>query len=858
MIKRSILIFFCLMVYLFGYSQTENAVEKLTSFVSNLNVFADYVPQEKVYLHFDNTSYYIEDDIWFKCYLVTSAFNHSSTLSKTIYVELLTDDGNIIDTQILKAENGQAYGNFTLNKMLMQAGYYEIRAYTKYMLNFGDDCIFSRVFPVYDKPEIEGKFTQHMTIERKATQDNRPKEKNKNINISFFPEGGDLVNGIESRVAFIVTDKAGAQIEASGTVLNSENTEITKFSTHSQGRGIFSFVPNGKKHKAKIEYQGKSTTVDLPQSKENGFVLFADHSHKENIWVKVTTNNNAITNPIGLVTVTRDKLNAFNILDMSTNREFEINLPTKEYESGITRIIVFDVNGRILAERKIFIYNKEKRITIKQSQNKNTYQPYEKIKMDFEISDINNKPKETTFSLSVKDVDNYVYPLYDDNIMTNLLLSSDIKGHIENPSYYFQSDDAEHRKSLDLLMLTQGWTRYKWENMTGQALTNLQYEAEKGILIDGNVNSFLRKKARPNAELSVLLSNLDNPQDFLTGICYTDSLGNFKMYADIVGKWKAVLQTKEKNKKKDFNIILNSLFSPDLLPYSYSDISSNKNPVLENGLLADNNVTENNNAENDIVQDSLYMDQKIHHLSDVTITEKRKISTKEENLSASIVIYDSQKEMDKLIDSGEYIGEDIYDYLAMIDKNFRLQRNSNGDELFYKNRKIIFAIDDIAIYGGLYGEYLEQAPVGTTNKGTIRGSVSVSDIESIAISENPRVIADHIYTPPGKAILDNTSAYGSVVFLYTHPGNFSRRKRKGIRRTVIDGYSLTKEFYSPDYGILPPEPDYRRTLYWNPNVVTDSSGKASVTFYNNSTSKGMIISAETVTDDGSIGVLEKR
>ncbi|MDU1889797.1 MAG: hypothetical protein E6767_03835 [Dysgonomonas sp.] len=856
--KKSILIFLSLICHLFCYSQQEDVVEKLTSFVSNVNIFADYIPQEKVYVHFDNTSYYIEDDIWFKCYLVNSAFNQASTFSKTLYVELLTDDGNIIDSKILKVENGQCNGDFSLNKRLMRPGYYEIRAYTKYMLNFGEDCIFSRVFPIYDKPQTESIYKQNMTIGRRATVNNRDKEKHKDINISFFPEGGNLVDGLESRVAFIATDKSGALVDIKGTIIDSEKKEIVKFTTTHKGKGSFLLRPNGKKYKAKIESETKTSTVDLPESINDGFTLSVNNTNKDNIEIKISRTKNTSSESIGLATITKDKLKAFNILNTESDNEFEMNLPVNDYEDGITQIILFDSQGRILAERKLFVYNGNKVLQIEHSQNKSAYAPYEAIQMDFLISDKNNSPKETSFSLSVKDAANNIFPIYDDNIMTNLLLSSDIKGYIENPSYYFESDDKEHIEALDLLMMTQGWTRYKWENMAGIQVTNIVHEVEQGILIDGNVNSFLRKKARANTELSILLTNLDNPQDFLSGISTTDSLGNFKMYADIEGKWKAVLQTKEKGKKKNFNILLNSLFSPEPRPYAYSDITSKK------VILPEDEIQENIEES---PLDSIHMGQRIHHLSDVTITEKKIVSTKEENIALSNIIYDSQKEMDKLIDKGEYIGENIYEYLALLDKNFRLQRSSNGDELFYKNRKIVFAINDVPIYGGLYGEYFDMEGStgstdnrnnsGITDKGTLRGSVSVSDLESIAISDNPTAIINNIYTPPGKAIFDNISAYGSVVFLYTHPGNFNRGKRVGIRRTVINGYSLSKDFYSPDYSILPPEPDYRRTLYWNPNVKTNSEGKASVNFYNNSTCKRMIISAETVTNDGMIGILEK-
>ena len=116
----------------------DSELNKLTTFVQTLQNFSRNIPHEKVYLHFDNTSYYQGDQIWFKCYVVTSGQNQLSELSKTLYVELLNPGGEIVDKLILEVENGQCHGDFTLNRLPFYSGFYEVLAYTKYMLNFGE------------------------------------------------------------------------------------------------------------------------------------------------------------------------------------------------------------------------------------------------------------------------------------------------------------------------------------------------------------------------------------------------------------------------------------------------------------------------------------------------------------------------------------------------------------------------------------------------------------------------------------------------------------------------------------------------------------------------------------------------
>jgi len=159
MVRLIIFILFHFSLQVLG-QETNTETKKITSFIQAVHQFSETVPQEKVYLHFDNTSYYQGDNIWFKCYVVTPEQNQLSGLSKTLYVELLNPGGEIIDKRILKIENGECFGDFELNHLPFYSGFYEVRAYTKYMLNFGNDIIFSRVLPVFDKPKTEGNYEE--------------------------------------------------------------------------------------------------------------------------------------------------------------------------------------------------------------------------------------------------------------------------------------------------------------------------------------------------------------------------------------------------------------------------------------------------------------------------------------------------------------------------------------------------------------------------------------------------------------------------------------------------------------------------------------------------------------------------
>ena len=187
----------------------DSIVRKLSGYIEAVQNFGEMLPQEKVYLHFDNTSYYQGDPVWFQCYVVTSELNRPSDLSKTLYVELLNPGGEVIAKRVLPVRNGRCHGSFELTQLPFYSGFYEVRAYTKYMLNFGEEVIFSRVLPVFDKPRAAGDFKEK-NIQRYAVykypQVRKKTAKEKKVNLKFFPEGGNLVEGIPSRVAFEATD----------------------------------------------------------------------------------------------------------------------------------------------------------------------------------------------------------------------------------------------------------------------------------------------------------------------------------------------------------------------------------------------------------------------------------------------------------------------------------------------------------------------------------------------------------------------------------------------------------------------------------------------------------------------------
>jgi len=861
--KTAVLLFLGLSLIIQVSAQSNDTIiSKLARYVSIVDHFSKNLPQEKVYLHFDNSTYYQGDDIWFSCYLVASGFHKTSTLSQTLYVELLNPGGEVIDKQILKVENGKCHGNFSLNKLPFYSGFYEVRAYTKYMLNFGEETIFSRTFAVYDKPTKPGAYEEKSLM--KYGRGSYPvlrktPVKEKAVTLKFFPEGGNLVAGVPSQVAFEATDAYGNPIEVSGEVVGENKEIVVRFKSLHDGRGVFSFTPSNKVQpkapKVTVTYQNKPYQFDLPAVQPKGIVLKVDNlSFSDSIGVSVLSNNDTPRGIFGLVLLSGSSLQKYMMIDTSEGKPIQFRICKTNFPAGVSRLILFNTQGQILGDRLLFIHRKEK-LNIQAKTDKERYNPNEQINMQFAISERDTIPVETTFSVLIRDKQNDVKP--DQNIQSNLLLMSEIKGYVHNPDYYFESNDTIHQRALDLLLMVQGWHRYNWDWVSGKKTFELKHQPEKGIEINGQVVSFVKSVPKPNVSVSSLISQKDDSTKLYNSFIeyfVTDSLGRFSFNADVQGRWEMVFAVREKRKKKDYRTVLDKLFSPEPKQYRYTDLFSHipnseedKPAVTDTLIRAAKDSTPISIPK--INYDSIAkkgVQGKMLHLKEVVVKAKKHSKEKEilENRSKSVAYYDVYAEQDKVLDKGGVTEDFLGDFLVKKNRDFYWMYDGSEKILMYKSKMVFIVVD--------YKMTTVMESFRTPK------DLRADCIKSMYISENERSILDYLILPRNWGPDDALKRYSCVVFLEIFPDwNIPTQPGKGVRKTWLDGYSQVKEFYSPNYSILPSEADYRRTLYWNPAVKTNKDGKALIQFYNNSSCKSFSISAEAITPQGVIGVLKK-
>lgn len=432
---------------------------------------------EKVYLHLDRSSYYPGDTLWFKAYTVT-ADHKLSNLSGVLYCELINDRDSVLVHHVLKIVAGITWSDLTIPRTY-KPGSYHIRAYTNWMRNAGAEYFFNQPIRILGPQAVAA------AIKNPA--------KAGNPDVQFFPEGGDLVNGLRSRVAIKCVNASGLGEDIKGVITDNDGAEVASFTTQHLGMGVFALTPvAGKTYKAHIIGSDSSSfTVDIPTAKEKGYTLTLNNSSPDSIYVKVAANGKQfgesqnsmfyfIAQCAGKVYYTaQSKLNA---------PVFTTGIAKSRFPSGIVQFTLFSQNGEPLNERIIFVQNNDG-LNIRLSPDSAKYSTRQKVKMSLDTkSDTSNTPI-GSFSVSV--INESRVPVNENTestIQNNLLLTSDLKGYIEQPNYYFTDITDQKHADLDLLMLTQGYRRFEWKQVISTTTpAKLAYQPETDLTLEGTL-----------------------------------------------------------------------------------------------------------------------------------------------------------------------------------------------------------------------------------------------------------------------------------------------------------------------------------------------------------------------------------
>ncbi len=886
--KKLLLYIIFVLVFNAGYAQDKAVVSDYDSVMARMRhvaLFQATYPQEKVYIHFDNTAYFKGERIYFKANVIRADRGTATDLSKVLYVDLLNPSGDVVHKSKLKIENGEAHGDIPLDSII-GTGFFEVRAYTRYMLNFGEETAFSRVFPIFKKPEVEGDYSNpaidpaafyHRLPERNFTDDSvatldpvEMKRRNgRDYQVNIYPEGGKLVKGLVSRVAFTVLDSDHHPVALLGEVVDADNSTLTVVESNTEGKGIFELIPTSTRLTMLLTNpEMKKLEFEMPEVLEEGVVMLVDAVRDGPVCARVMATDGMVGKFMAYTLMNNGNVYAHDTLRLSGSRD--ILFSRRRLRPGVNQLTLFDAKGHIHAERLFFVCPEANALdSIRIDHPTDTLKPCSPVRLT-----LHSAPN-ARFSLSAMDAGSLLNGK-SGNIATYMLLASDVRGYIPNPEYYFESDDREHRLAADSLMLFNGWRRYDWEVMADVSpwRNGIIHQVEDQLYVYGRLKPSLSKWKKNNpvegVDMSLYIYNKEGKN--LTGETRTDSTGFYAFsLPDIEKLWNMQIVTKIEDKLKSYEVMVDRQFDPSPRYISLQEASQHDNAFHLAGFHADNVAFLKMDSQRAYMQQ---VGRNEYVTSPVRIKPKKdwrnfKSDWRDEYnaILHADLRYDAQKVAQDYADKGEP-QPSVYDWLvehtSAMDGTVNIRLAESDDErdylygsATYNNRDILWVVDNQFMGRTGKGISLDGEPVKFNwelEKLPPILPTFLDEVKSVYVSVSPGPV--HVYESMRYYGRDaflyrqELQPPGATVYIYTLP-YYNAASKKGRRRTYFQGFDVPTKFKTEDYNILPPMPDdYRRTIWWQPEVVADENGDATVEFYNNSRCTDMYISAEGVTPDG--------
>lgn len=890
-------------------AQKQGVTDELRRFAGNVHQFNKIFPQEKVYLQFDNISYVVGDTIWFKAYVV-DASTHRQPQSKVLYVDLLSANGEQLQKLKLRIDSGQATGYFPLcnsdfnailNAIPYNPGYYEIRAYTAYMLNFAANAVFSRILPVCRSQ------TDKTIDYKEQNMDNRPQTRIPDIiNVDFYPEGGHLIKGVPNLIAFKATNSLGLGVDISGQL-----DDGTIVNAIHDGMGSFKVAPTGKTVALQFEYEGNKYRFSLPQCEKNGVCLSLDNSDSGLYYASICSRGLGGNDKFALVLICRGEVYFFKELSLVGDVDIQIPLDKNGIPEGVCQLLLFDKYGKKWCSRMFYNHSMTTDAPIVTVlPDKSGYLPFDQMLLNVSVSDtVGGFADKLCVSVRDGKEDNRFIK---DDLRSYLLLTSDLKGYVVNPDFYFESNDDYHRQSLDLLTLVQGWERYDWEYMSGQRPFAERHRLETGLTLNGWTLTTLTNKELNDVIVDAIVVfpdtqkierfSLETEQGGYFGLDVSDYYGDATV--------KIWTTTPKHNKiRSDCRLLFERSEKPSLRSLSTLDILTDRNiadllAMCNEGKSPFAKSRTRKTVKNEVVTETSV--QKLPDgfvLPDINVTGERQF-VDYDTFKSFNVLSDVENDKDRGLytsDLGGYFnskGINIYPYntsfLAIGDYETDCATYcpprpvsfiSGGDfRTFYSGGEMVYTevehsnvvhtvtLPQLSVIDGM--SRVGRSASGNSGAYSWDMSVDVGNIKNVYVFDKKvrkhsmqQLSGDFLKASGRDAsflkVISNRGAYDFVVVeLKPHSQLMSETDMLDIdhRELTLQGYSVQEaEFYNVKYpdGIIPGEVDYRRTLYWNPNFTLDENGRAIIECYNNSYSSSFCISISGMTEAGIPYVQEK-
>ena len=760
---------------------------------SLLEVYDAKVPQEKAYVHFDNTLYVPGQTVWYKAYLLRGI--EPSGISKNFYIDWFDNKGKLLKRVIAPIVSSTAAGSFTIPEKYT-GDHIQVLAYTKWMLNFDSSLLFHHTLSVAQPAATTADGPAVMPV----------------TTLRFFPEGGDMVEGLQSTIAFKAAVSGGSPYAVDGVINNSKGEAITNFQATHNGMGKFTIFPvAGEVYTAAWkDAQGATHYTRLPPVKPRGIALAMGQRNGRWFFSIERAENAEAFKKVMIVATMQQQIVFQANVNLSAKAHVSAAIPSDKFISGVLQVTVMDSDKHPLAERIVFVNNHEYLAPAKITTDTLSLDKRGKNIFEIDWADTTN----TSLSLAITD------GLYDSsvNIISGLLLSSEIKGYVHDPAYYFSSDADSVAHQLDLVMMTNGWRRFAWDDVLAGSAPALLFGRDSGYLsIAGKIDKLSEARVKKAEQVNMVLVARDSSKQLIFTPLLPD--GSFR---------------------QDNLVLFDTVKIYYQLNKSYIPARSNvaiKNSFLEydsaRRLAAIGNYLPDTTGRMRLLSlaaEQRRLDSLMLRTTLKEVVVKARIKTKLE-------------EMDDRYASGFF-------------KSSQSRSFNMADDKWALSTQSVFTYLQSRVAGLIIQNAFSSTPTAIRRGGPVAyflNEMSVDNATLAAIS--PASIAYvKVLDPPffGAA----GGGQGGAIAVYTKKGDEAIQEVKGMDYTLLAGYTPVKEFYSPDPGETKgsfPRADLRRTLYWNPNIALDGANKkARITFYNNDISHSLQLVLEGVTDDGRV------
>ena len=760
----------------------------LDSIASRFENFNANNLQEKIFVHTDREMYLAGEIIWFKLYYTSGAKNELLDLSKIAYVEVIDKNQKPILQAKISIEKGTGNGSFYL-PVSLTSGNYQFRAYTNWMKNFSPDYFFNKNISIVNsllKPE------NIQSDKAAATR----------YDVQFFPEGGQIIENLPGKVAFRAIDNQGKGLDFNGTLLDQNNAVLLRFKPLKFGIGSFSFIPeSGKTYRALIDLPGEKISREIPIAK-TGYVIQLSDNQNDKLKLSVQTNGISANQKVHLFVHTRQ----VKIMKVSADLDMgkaEFLIDKSKLGEGISHLTVFNGLGQAVAER-LFFKKPSSKLLINTSTDQQKYAPRKKVTINLDAKDENGQALAVDASVSVYATDS----LEADNgdIFNYLWLKSDLKGNVESPAYYLNTNDAISKEALDNLMLTHGWRRFVWQDLLQNTTPSVEFLPE----IDGHIINGRIVDTRTNAPAIDIMTYLAVPGKKLHIYgSKSNSTGQIRFYTrDIFGPSELVVQTKYQQDSTYKIDISNPFFEKysSSGPYDLNLSEKFKSRIL-------------NQSVSSQVQTIFAADKLKTFYPALTDSTAFYIKSDKTYLLDNFVRFNTMEEVLR-----EYVTE--VPLIRQKDDFTILVRVRPHPNDYPRNVEPLILLDGVPVFD-------------RGNKIIKYDPKKVRELE---------VVAKRYFLGP--------LMFNSILNFKTYKGNLPDFQLD-TRATVMDyeGMQLEREFYSPLYETKVSErlPDFRNVLYWSPNLKIDSNGKKSISFYTSDQQNKYTIVVQGISPEGKLG-----